>query len=215
VPGLGTLVDDFDDGIVDPVLWPQSYGDPQEAGGRARIPCTTGYAAYRSASSYTLTWSQVSARVVPPAAGGATSAAISMLALSDVGGTDAGFLIDAAQHALGLYSRTGYADAGAVFLTYDDAAHAYLRLREDDGSLYWETSADGQLWAVRRSAASPAWTAQADLSLLFEAHRDAGTDDFAELDQLNVTRAASCAPADRRTGAVSPLSRLTAAVSGG
>lgn len=209
------LVDDFDDGIVDPVLWPQSYGDPQEAGGTARIPCTTGYAAYRSAGIYTLTWSQISARVVPPASGGATSAAISMLVLSDVGGTDAGFLIDAAQHALGLYSHDAYADPGAVFLTYDDVAHAYLRLREDAGSLYWETSGDGQLWTVQRSAGSPAWTAQTDLSLLFEAHRDAGTNDFAEVDQLNVTRASRCVAADRRTGAVSSLSRLTAAVSGG
>ena len=89
---------------------------------------------------------------------------------------------------MGLYSRVGYADAGALFPAYDPVVHAWLRLREDAGSLYWETSPDGQSWTVRRTAATPAWAGQSNLSLLFEAHRDAGTADFAELDSLNISR---------------------------
>ncbi|MFI6103164.1 hypothetical protein [Streptomyces sp. NPDC051310] len=215
MPGFGMLRDNFDDGVVDPVLWPQSYGDPMEAGGRARVPCTTGYAAYRSASAYTLTWSQISLRVWPPAPGGATTAACSILVLSGTGGTDAGFLVDRAQGALGVYLRVGYADPGAVFPAYDPVAHAWLRLREDAGLLYWEASPDGVTWSVLRTAAAPVWTAQPDLSLLLEAHRDAGTPDHAEFGSLNITRPGTVTPSLRTTAGPGPFTRTGPTLSGG
>lgn len=215
MPGFGMLRDDFGDGVVDPVLWSQSYGDPVEAGGRARVPCTTGYAAYRSASIYTLSWSQVSLRAFPPAVSGATTAAFSILVLSDVGGTDAGFLIDQAQNAMGLYLRQGYADGGALFPAYDPVVHAWLRLREDAGTLHWETSPDGQAWTVRRTAASPAWVAQSNLSFLMESHRDAGTSDFAEADNLNISRPGSLAPPTRTAAGLGSNARVTSTLSGG
>lgn len=214
MPGFGMLRDDFGDGVVDPVLWSQSYGDPVEQDGHLKVPCTTGYAGARTASTYTLAWSQIAARVFPPAPGGASSAACSLLVLSDVGGTDAGFLIDQAQNAMGLYLRVGYADAGALFPAYDPAVHAWLRLREDAGVLHWETSPNGLTWTVRRTAASPAWVQRADLSLLFEAHRDAGTPDFAELGSLNISRPGGLRPLQRGMTGPGPHSRATSTVRG-
>jgi hypothetical protein len=214
MPGFGMLVDAFDDGVLNPQVWSQSYGDPVEQAGRARVPCTTGYAGARTASVYTLSWSQVSARVYPPAAGGAASAACSLLVLSHVGGTDAGFLVDRAQNAMGLYVRDGYADGGALFPAYDPVAHAWLRLREDAGSLYWETAPDGRTWTVRRTAASPAWASRTDLSLLFEAHRDAGVDDFAELDSLNIVRPGGQRLLQRGLAGPGPYPRATSTVKG-
>ncbi|WP_455360019.1 hypothetical protein [Streptomyces sp. SYSU K21746] len=216
MPGLGLLQDNFDDGVLDPVKWSQSYGDPLEAGGRARVPCTTGYAAYRSASIYTLTGGQVAMRAYAPAAGGgATTAACSILVLSSVGGTDAGFLIDTAQNAMGLYLRIGYADGGALFPAYDPVAHAWLRLREGGGTLLWETSPDGLAWTTRRTAATPAWAAGSDLSLLMEAHRDAGVSDFAEFDQLNITRPGQLDAPWRSAGALFPFARTGPTLNGG
>ncbi|WP_406365294.1 hypothetical protein [Streptomyces sp. NBC_00645] len=209
------LSDQFDDGVLDPVLWGQSYGDPAQLGGRLLVPCTAGYAGARTVSAYSLAWSQVAARVYPPAAGGATSAACSLLVLSGVGGTDAGFLVDQAQSAMGLYLREGYADGAAVYPTYDPAAHAWLRLREDAGLLYWEASPDGLAWSVLRTAASPGWVVHTDLSLLFEAHRDAGTPDHAELDSLNTPRPGRIAAATRTSGTVAPLQRSGPTLSGG
>lgn len=214
MPGFGTLTDDFGDGVLDPVLWSQSYGDPVEQGGRARVPCTTGYAGARTASIYTLSWSQMAARVYPPAAGGAATAACSLLVLSNVGGTDAGFLVDRAQGAMGLYLREGYADGGALFPAYDPVAHAWLRLREDAGSLYWETSPDGRVWTIRRTATSPSWSSRTDLSLLFEAHRDTGVNDFAELGSLNITRPGGCASLQRGFAGPGPYPRITSTVKG-
>lgn len=215
MPGFGMLRDTFDDGVVDPVLWSQSYGDPVEAGGRARIPCTTGFAGYRSASVYSLTWSQIALRVYPPEPAGAATAALSLLVLSDVGGTDAGFIVDRAQSAMGLYLRVGYADGGALFPAYDATAHAWLRLREAAGVMYWEASPDGSAWTVLRSAAAPAWTGQSNLSFLMEAHRDAGSSNHAEVDSLNITRPGTIGASERTAAGPGPYARTGPTVSGG
>lgn len=187
MPTFATLTDDFEDGTLNTSLWSGSYGDPDEVGGRARIPCTTGYAGLKSGSSYTLTGSGISIRLHAPTPGGATSAAASCLVLSSVGGTDAGFLVDAAQTAVGLYLREGYADGAAVFLTYSPTDHAWLRFHEAAGTLYWDTSPDGIAWTNRRTAATPAWAAETGLAFLIEGHRDAGASDFIEVDSVNVS----------------------------
>ncbi|MET9099946.1 hypothetical protein [Streptomyces antibioticus] len=215
MPGFGMLIDAFDGGALDPDVWSQSYGDPTVEGGRLRVPCTTGYAGARTGSAYTLWWSQVAARVYPPAAGGGSSAGCSLLVLSGVGGRDVGFFVDQAQGAMGLYLREGYADGGALFPAYDPVAHAWLRLREDGGDLFWEAGPDGRTWTVLRTAPSPLWVAHEDLSLLFEAHRDAGAADFAELDGLNVARAGAVGPGARRLAGPGPGGRAASTVRGG
>lgn len=208
MPSFGALTDDFNDGTLNTSLWSGSYGDPDEVGGRARIPCTTGYAGLKSSSSYTLTGSGVTIRLHAPAAGGAASAAASCLILSSTGGTDAGFIVDAAQTAVGLYLREGYADGGAVFLTYSPSAHAWLRFREAAGTLYWDTSPDGITWTNQRTATTPAWAADTNLAFLVEGHRDAGTSDFAELDSVNVS------PITTVTGAATLTASGTATATG-
>ncbi|MBD9721968.1 hypothetical protein PV755_09515 [Streptomyces caniscabiei] len=185
MPTFAELVDDFEDGSLDTGLWSGSYGDPDEVGGRARIPCTTGYAGLKSGSVYTLTASGITIRLHPPTPNGAASAAASCLVLTSTGGTDAGFIVDSAQTAVGLYLREGYADGGAVFLTYNDTDHAWLRFREDAGTLHWDTSPDGVDWTNRRTAATPTWAADTNLAFLIEGHRDAGTNDFIEVDSVN------------------------------
>lgn len=197
MPTFDELVDDFEDGTLNTTLWSGSYGDPDEVGGQARIPCTTGYAGLKSASIYTLTASAIVIRLHAPEPGGATSSAASVLVLSSVGGTDAGFIVDSAQTAVGLYLREGYADGGAVFLTYSATDHAWLRFREDAGSLYWDTSPDGGDWTNRRTATTPAWAADTTLAFLIEGHRDAGTADFIQVDSVNA------APGQTVTGAAS------------
>jgi hypothetical protein len=185
VPTFAELVDTFEDGVLDTSLWSGSYGDPDEVGGRARIPCTTGYAGLKSGSVYTLTGSGITIRLHAPAPDSATTAAASCLVLSSTGGTDAGFIVDSAQTALGLYLREGYADGAAVFLTYSPTDHAWLRFREDAGTLYWDTSPDGVDWTNRRTATTPVWAADTNLAYLIEGHRDAGTADFIEVDSVN------------------------------
>jgi hypothetical protein len=206
VPLLETLEDGFT-GDLDLTKWPHSYGDPSAVGGRGRIPCTVGgFAGLRSATTYTLAGSHFLLRAYPPAANGATiTAALSVLVLTSIGGTDAGFIIDTAQGAMGLYSRTGYADGGALFPPYDPVAHAWLRLRETGGTLLWEASPDSSNWTVLRTTPTPAWAADTSLSLLLESTRTDGSNNFAELDNVNLPTSLVLLGAARTAAAARPV----------
>ena len=192
MPLLETLVDDFDDGVVDAGLWPSNYNTvgaaPTESGGRAQVPCDTGFAAFASDTIYTLADSTAWVEMYPPAAGGAAAEAWSQLLISSsTSGTDIVFEVNAVSGLLNMAVRVGFFDAGAVTLTYDAVEHRWLRVREAAGTLFWETSPDGLTWTERRSTASPAWVADADLQVQLIAHRDGGTPDTAEFDNFNTT----------------------------
>lgn len=215
MPGFGLLQDSFDDGVRDPVLWSGSYGNVVEAGGRARVPCTTDYSGYASATVYSLADAQVACRVYPPAAGGAAAEALAeMLVLTSAGGTDAGFSLNAATGQIKLISRVGYGDPAEVALTYDPAAHAWVRLREGDGSLYWDTSPDGRTWTTRRTAVSPAWVSDTHLGVVLAGHRDSGTGDFSEFDNFNIVRPGGPRPLQRGRAGPGPYPRTTSTVRG-
>lgn len=189
MPLLHTLRDDFGDNTVDTVLWPDSYdpGGYTEVGGRARTTCNTAYNGYASDNIYTLDESYLLCRVYPPADGGATSEAwAQVLITSSTLGTDAVFEINAATGNLNMAKRIGYNDAGQVTIPYNGVDHAWLRIRETAGVLYWETSPNGITWTVRRSATSPAWVSATNIQVQLLAHRDGGTVDYAEFDSVNI-----------------------------
>ncbi|MFB6787691.1 hypothetical protein ACFCWT_13545 [Streptomyces olivaceus] len=184
------LADTFDDGVVDPAKWPDSYesGGYSETGGRARVACTTAYNAFASAEAYRLAESSVHVQMWPPAAGGATVEAWAQLLIQTTTlGTDCVFEVSAISGNLVMASRVAYWDPDQVAIPYDPVAHAWLRLRETGGQLLWDTSPDGATWTTRRTATSPAWVADATLQVQLIAHRDGGTDDFAEFGSFNVT----------------------------
>lgn len=192
MPLTGELRDPFSDNVVDTTKWPNNYntgagGLPTETGGRARVVCDTGFSAYASDTAYTLEDSHAWVRVFPPAAGGAASEAWAQLLItSSTSGTDAIMEVNAATGLLTMAVRVGFVDGGAVSIAYDSTDHAWLRIREDTGTLFWDTSADGLSWTNRRSTASPAWVSDTDLEMQLIAHRDSGTPDFAEFDSFNV-----------------------------
>ena len=191
MPLLDTLTDDFDSAIVDTGKWPDNYNTagpaPAQPAGRAVVPCTTGYAAYASGTSYTLADSHALVEMYPPAAGGAAAEAWSQLLItSSTAGTDAIMEVNAVSGLLNMAVRASYFDPGALTLAYDPDDHRWLRIREDAGTLSWETSGDGLTWTEQRSTSSPAWVGDADIEVQLIAHRDGGVDDVAEFDNFNV-----------------------------
>lgn len=182
---LAMLCDDFDDGVIDPVLWPNSYGTGlAEADGRARVPVGPGlFAAYQSAREWTLAGSQLSIKLARvPAVGGSSAASASLMVNSTTDGTRLGFTYSPVAGTLRLVNETAYFDAGATTLTYSPAAHAWLRLREAAGTLVWETSGDGHNWTVRRTLATPAWVTAQAVVVELVANRTGGVGDFVEWD---------------------------------
>ncbi|MCG0061736.1 hypothetical protein L0F81_00280 [Streptomyces tricolor] len=216
MPAFGLLLDDFDDGVRDPVRWSGSYGAVSEAGGRARVPVSTGFSGYASAPQYTLAGAQVACRVYPPAVGGAASEArAEVFVITAVGGTDAGFSLNAVTGELACLLRSGYYDPAPVTVVYSSTAHAWMRLREVNGSLHWDVSADAGTWTTLRTAASPAWAAGTDLAVVLAGHRDSGTNDFAEFDNFNIVRPGELRPLQRGLAGPGPNPRTASTVRGG
>ncbi|MFD5033654.1 LamG-like jellyroll fold domain-containing protein [Streptomyces sp. NPDC058405] len=183
---LAMLTDDFDDGRVDPVLWPNSYGGATETvdSGRARIPAIPGgFAAYQSARQWTLAGSQFSIKFsTPPAVNGSSAASVSVMVNSTTAGTRAGFTYSPVAGTLRLVNEVGYFDGSAAVLTYSPIDHGWLRIREAAGTLYWDTSGDGYTWTTRRTLATPAWVSSQAVIVELVATRTGGVADFAEFD---------------------------------
>lgn len=191
MPLTGGLRDNFNDNSVDPVKWPNNYNTvgslPTETGGRARVDCDTGFSGYASDTTYTLENSSARCRVFPPAAGGGTEVWAQLLVTSSTSGTDAVMEVDVASGELTMANRAGFSDPGAAVIPYDPVDHAWCRIREAGGTLFFDTSADGITWTNRHSDTSPAWVSDTDIEMQMLAHRDAGTADFAEFDSFNIT----------------------------
>ncbi|MDJ0461550.1 LamG-like jellyroll fold domain-containing protein [Streptomyces sp. H27-C3] len=178
------LADDFDDGRMDPVLWPASYGGASETGGKARIPMVPGgFAAYQSARQWLLVGSQFMVKFAAlPAAGGSSAASVSVVANSTTAGTRVGFTYSPVAGTLRCVSDVGYFDGSAISLTYSGIDHVWLRIREAAGTLYWETSGDGHNWVIRRMLGTPAWVTVQTLAIELATSRTGGTADYVEFD---------------------------------
>lgn len=187
MPAIATLQDDFDDNTVDGERWPGNFGTYSEVGGRARVQCDPNYGAYVTAAAYTLAGSSAFVRIYPPALGGGLTSVYAQLSmLSSVEGTELGAQINRATGKLRCQSNVDYWDDAAVEVTYDPAAHAYVRIAEAGGTLTWSTSPDGSTWTTRRTLATPAWvTASTTVEVRLETRRDSGTVDYAEFDNFN------------------------------
>lgn len=190
MPSLSTLIDNFNDGAIGP-NWGNSYGGVTETGGQAHIPCTTSYAGYQTAYSWTMAGASFYVAVTSiPAASTATEAYIGVLVNSpdvETSGNRIGFIINSVTGLLRCKNDTGYFDAGSVDITYSPTTHKFVRLREDGTNVYWDTSPDGTTWTNRRTLATPAWvtTSVDNCALDMSTHRDAGTTDEATLDLFN------------------------------
>ncbi|MFD5566635.1 hypothetical protein [Streptomyces cadmiisoli] len=187
MPSLSTLVDNFNAPGLSPE-WGNSYGGTAVVAGRARVPCTTGYAGCQTAYAWTLADASFFVQIpVVPDPTGATEAYCAVTVQGSTEGTRVGFIINRASGLLRCVSETGYWDDDAVEITYDAEDHLFLRLAEDGTNLIWSTSPDGSTWTAQRTFATPAWIdADAEMCALdMSAHRDAGADDFADFDLFN------------------------------
>jgi hypothetical protein len=215
-----TVVSDFDGSDL-AVEWTDGYGTVSETGGVCLVTTDTGFSAAQTLGVLTLQGSYVFVKIVPPAALGAvTESAAELLVTSTTAGTDAGFNINTVTGLLTCMRRVGYAGTYQTF-TYDPTAHAWVRLRESGGFLFWDVSPDGFNWTQIYTEASPSWVSDATLRIALTSHKDSGTSTVATFDNVNVPGvsatnapaglAAATATADNPSPAVATLAELAAA----
>ena len=179
---LGTLRDTF----TNLTQW-SPFGGATASGGRVAIPVTTGFSGIQNTATWSLFGSSVSARLTPPAAGGATAANVGMfVAWAADTANNVQVLVDGATGLISFSNEVGYYDPNVLSLPYDPVNHAFVRVREAAGTTYWDTSPDGATWTNRRASANAAWLSQNPHRVVFQAHRDAGTADAAYVSSLNL-----------------------------
>jgi hypothetical protein len=192
------LTEDFNAAAVDTVKWPDNYNSapagalPDQTGGRGRVPCDTGFAAFASAPIYRLQESYAHAQVTPPIGPGHSESYAQMLVLSDTIGTQIAFEVDAATNILAMAVQVDFVDDNATVIPYDPVAHAWLRIRESASILSWDTSPDGRQWTTQHSTMSPVWAADNDLQVQLLAHctplvtGGPASDEYAYFDNFNI-----------------------------
>lgn len=184
---ISGLIDNFNDNTVNTGIWVNNFGTVSETGGRARVTCDTGYNAYSSGLVWTLQNSSVLVQVFPNAAGGATTEAwTQVLVKSNVAGTDLSMERDAIANTLKMGARVGFGYTAVTSITYSATDHVWWRIRETGAQTFYETSPDGFNWTTRKTETSVALVDDADLEFQLIAHRNNGTNDFAEFDNVNV-----------------------------
>ncbi|GKQ34598.1 LamG domain-containing protein [Streptomyces sp. A012304] len=184
---MAQLGDDFDDGRVNTATWVTNTAPATEtSAGYLRIPVNPGADTnFTSARQWTLAGSKLTAKLCSvPALNGSSNCAASMWVTSTTSGTRIGWRYDAGTGVISAQSQTGFADGAAVNLTYSAIDHAWLRVRESGGTVYWETSSDGFTWTTRRTLATPAWVTSQTHAVDFPTTRTGGTAGYIEWDLL-------------------------------
>ncbi|MCX4576522.1 LamG domain-containing protein [Streptomyces sp. NBC_01571] len=184
---LAMLGDAFDDGRIDPSVWPVATGGATEtAEGRLRIPLAPGVDTnFTSVRQWKLAGSKLTAKLATvPAVNGSSNVAASMWVTSTTSGTRIGWRYDALAGVISAQSQTSFADGSAVNLTYSAIDHGWLRVREASGTVYWETSGDGYTWTVRRTLATPSWVTSQTHAVDFPTTRTGGTTGYVEWDLI-------------------------------
>lgn len=223
---IGTLTDNFNDNSIGP-NWGNSYGGALETGGRARLPCVAGqYSGYQTAKDWTLAGSTAYVQLpLAAAVNGATVEAQTMFnIIQATAGTTIAININTVANTIRFESNVNYVDGSAVSLTYNASTHAWLRIRESGGTLFWDTSTDGSSWTNRRSISTPAWVTNGVNSVAVEllSYRNNGTTNYAEFDNFNTAASsaavylmsASLTADGTQTAALTPSAVLGAALQG-
>lgn len=183
---VSMLGDTFDSDVMDPTTWTSSSGGALQTGGRLRLPVVAGVVARQAtAREWSLTGASLPVKLTTmPGVNGSSATSVSMWLYSQTSGTRLRWSYNAVSGLLRAASEVGAADGGAVSFPYDPTAHAWLRIRETAGTLYFEASPDGWDWTVYRSLPTPAWVATDSVQLEFTATRTGGTPDYVEWDLL-------------------------------
>lgn len=158
-------------------------------GGQMRLVPTEAYHYVEAVDDWDLTKSAVCFELVENAKAGLGSIATTLSVGTDWDNA-VEFEIAGGRSALGRQSFTMREIVAEEFdgesMAYFPATHRWFRLREDLGVVYWETSADGAAWTVRRSKATVLDLSSVSVrfvSSFWDAETDPG---YASIDNVNL-----------------------------
>ena len=196
------ISDDFNDNVIDPVLWVNSYENYKEEDGQLQVGAfytgTAGvYSGAYTAQTYQLRNSAVFIKLNEVVASGAasTEAWCSITIKSQVTGSSVECFYNAKNGAMAFRDNQSYSDTGTpASVTWVPATHRWLRISESGGTMTWATSTEASataVWDTRRTVTTHGWHHYQNLAIIVQAFRNGDdTDDWSKWDNLNVTPAA-------------------------
>ena len=162
------LRDDFNDGVQGP-LWARAFtmggATLAEQGGYAVFTPVQGAvceSAYVSATSYDLAGSSLTTYAFQVTRESA-SATYTFLMAQDESGNQA--IIEMTAGNMTAAQKVGGIPSTLASVPYNGATHAWWRLRESGGMIFWETSPDGMTWSMLAMGPSPVTLSPIDVSL--------------------------------------------------
>ncbi|HET7461175.1 MAG TPA: vanadium-dependent haloperoxidase [Longimicrobium sp.] len=189
-----TFTEDFNDNTPDTAKW-WVFGDLREVNGRLeiRLPSSSAntYAGYTAKGTYDLTGSQIWVELVQaPRTGQARLRA---------------YLSEGNELSIGLVDgvfrceqQVGGAYTVFLVIPYDAEAHRWLRIRELNGTVFWEVSADGCAWATLYSSPAPFTLTAVSPGLFTGTYTAAPSPGHAIFDNLNVRETSRSRRAEAR-----------------
>jgi hypothetical protein len=144
---VGTLISDFS---TLPAFLNDNFGGATVSGGVGVLPCTSGYTGMQTGALYDLSASAVAAQIVSQPGDGGNGTREFFFEL-DLDGSNQVMMFDTG----GLFiARLRQAGVNTEFNlgTYSSTTHAWWRIRESAGTIFWDTSTDGNTWTNRASS---------------------------------------------------------------
>lgn len=141
---LATLIDDFQDGVIDAAEW-TTAGTVTESGGRVHVTPTITYSSLTALATYDMVESGVVAQIAVTTANGSTGTLESTLIIQKDGNNRAGLRkqssnIQCVKVVAGVFTTV-------YTFPYNSATHIFWRMRESGGIFYWDVSATGTSWS--------------------------------------------------------------------
>lgn len=160
-PHFGALVDDFSTGSPT-AFWSSYTNGAINTGGFLNLPAMTpeAQATATSNSVWSLTGSQVAAELnTVPFVSGGPLASTRMRLGPPASGFGLAIEYNQATNNMAFMNITGNNDTSPVTAAYDSTNHRWLRIRENNGTVFWESSATGLpgTWTIHRILATPSW----------------------------------------------------------
>jgi hypothetical protein len=182
-----TLVDNFNDNARDTAKWGQS-GQIEEVNQRLEIRPASGVAVsggyYLSGVTYDLTDSEARVELVRALSPNPNFTETCLLARNGAGTRYAKLTVKDGT-LLSELAVDGVLTT-VKLASYDPALHRWLRLREAYGTLYYETSPDGNTWTTLFGHADPIDLSSVYLQLLAASYQTTMTPGMAIFDNFNV-----------------------------
>lgn len=165
-PHFAALVDDFSTGSPTS-FWASYENGAINTGGFLNLPVSTSetQATATSNSVWSLTGSQVAAELnTVPFVSGGPFASTRMRLGPPASGFGLAVEYDQETSNLAFMNITGNNDTSPVTAAYSATDHRWLRIRENNGTVFWESSATGLpgTWTIHRIITTPSWVTSND-----------------------------------------------------